>query len=320
MSGSIDDVIIGTRGPVRGPCKHCGAMYRSYGAKIFCSLKCYIASGESAANARAHFAKATEMSISKGRVEVKCDDCGEVKSKPRSAVKKWLNFCGKACWRSYLARRFDRFVANPEDIALPQNYDEFLDRDELPCPVHSCGWVGAHLSMHANLVHGIEARDFKKLLGFNVRSALVGKAALARQSEIAKELFDAGVIGREFTPGASQGGVRGVKQSLESREHRVKAAALVPRAPRKLSDATLEKMRARALARRFRVRCADCGCDVESSGARRIRCEMCQHARMLASQRARQHAKEQRGECRSCASPRLPGLSMCAKHRDTRRR
>lgn len=97
---------------------------------------------------------------------------------------KTKKFCCRSCYREYLAARFDRWIANPETIALPQNYDEFLTKGVLPCLIKDCNWTGENLSVHVNHAHGIKAADFKKIAGFNKTSGLV-------TSELSRRLGDA---------------------------------------------------------------------------------------------------------------------------------
>jgi hypothetical protein len=156
--------IKGKRGPVRGPCQQCGEMYRSHHNRFFCSLQCYIRSPKFVAAQR-------EADKGAGPVAKSCRGCGvdfEVAYKGR----KYRHFCRPTCRRKYFADRFDRWVANPESIALPQNYDEFLDRETLSCPVDGCEWEGANLSIHCNHVHGIPSDRFKEILGFNKTTGL----------------------------------------------------------------------------------------------------------------------------------------------------
>ena len=57
-------------------------------------------------------------------------------------------------------KRYDRQIASPDKLQLPQGYDGCLDREQLNCLVDGCGWVGKHLSTHMNIAHGIKADEF----------------------------------------------------------------------------------------------------------------------------------------------------------------
>lgn len=70
---------------------------------------------------------------------------------------------------------FDRWVANPEGMALPQCYDEFLDREELACVVEGCDWKGKSLTLHMNQAHGVRADEFKRAAGFNLSTGVIAK-------------------------------------------------------------------------------------------------------------------------------------------------
>jgi hypothetical protein len=103
---------------------------------------------------------------------IECLECQAEIYKKKSQKRKYCSF---VCYRAYMAKRFDRWVANPEKMALPQCYDEFLDREELPCLIEGCDWVGKHLTLHTNYTHGIKARDFKRAVGFNLGTGVIGK-------------------------------------------------------------------------------------------------------------------------------------------------
>ena len=72
-----------------------------------------------------------------------------------------------------MAERFDRWIASPQNLALPQSYDEFLLQESLPCLIEGCEWEGKSLSQHVNLIHGLTASEFKRAAGFNLSSGLV---------------------------------------------------------------------------------------------------------------------------------------------------
>jgi hypothetical protein len=195
-----------------GPCPTCGNMFRTRSPdRKFCTLDCYTQSpGLLERLAAANALKAKEW---------KCHLCG--KDVPRRKTK----FCNDFCRREFFASRFDRFIANPEELALPQNYDEFLNRDELPCLIEGCSWVGVGLSQHVNWIHGIPPDKFKELAGFNATTALMGLAGRKKRSEIMHELIAKGVI----VPGRADV-LATAKPSrhtnrLEGREHYAKAMA-----------------------------------------------------------------------------------------------
>ena len=82
-----------------------------------------------------------------------------------------------------MAARFDRYIASPESLALPQNYDEFLTGDELHCLIEGCGWSGLQLSSHMNMAHGIPKDKFKEMAGFNVTTGVVTADYSERMSQ-----------------------------------------------------------------------------------------------------------------------------------------
>lgn len=208
--------------PNRGPCPTCNQTFFSRTAKMFCSLKCYISSRQFAAAQKA----AVEASRGPKREQQRqkfmeenmrqCPNCKQDFYHPPAKAKK---YCSNSCRREYFAGRFDRWVASPEGIALPQNFDEFLTQQELPCLVEGCGWVGNNLSVHMNAAHGVPAHEFKRAAGFNMGTGVV--SAPTRAALEARENVGVGLI-----PPTNRGGNKftGYK-SLESKEHLSKARA-----------------------------------------------------------------------------------------------
>jgi hypothetical protein len=145
-----------------------------------------------------------------------------------------------------MSKRFDRYVANPEQVALPQCYDEFLDREILRCPVEDCDWEGKFLSCHVNFTHGIAAEKFKEMAGFNRRTGLVSKDLSKLMSERKQGHRIAGcreeaveksiAASKAMTP--EQRAIR-----LEGREHYQKANALRLGTHNEVSPAGRENVR-----------------------------------------------------------------------------
>lgn len=204
-----------------GPCPTCGAMFRSRSpGKKYCRVECYIDSDQFQAMRRQNL---ENLNPTLGTPRV-CKGCGAEYPRSRRA-----KFCTKACRRKYFAERFDRWVANPESVALPQNFDEFLARNVLTCPVTGCEWEGTFLGAHVNFAHGISARDFKKLAGFNLTSGLVGAELSEFMSAKARRLVEQGLFFRgaeECRPPAE--GDREVYISLERKEAAKKSRAELP--------------------------------------------------------------------------------------------
>ena len=173
--------------PEGGPCLQCGKKFFSRRLeKKYCSLSCYTASPQFIAQregwvdqirkkepkALAAIAKSAEKN--KRGHDVPCLECGELIWRKPSDVGK-RKFCGSVCYRAYMAKRFDRWVANPEALALPQCYDEFLDSEVLHCVIEGCSWVGQQLTMHVNSAHGLPKHDFKRAAGFNVNTGVIAR-------------------------------------------------------------------------------------------------------------------------------------------------
>lgn len=226
--------------PNRGPCGTCGKEFFSRTAKQFCGMKCYTGSKMfSDMLAAARDKTRTPESIEKRAAQarkgkyVKCLECGEeFYQKRQDNTHQTKKLCSRVCYRAYMSKRFDRWIANPKGMALPQCYDEFLDREELDCIVEGCGWHGRGLSSHVNIMHGIQANEFKRAAGFNVTTGLVSKdlamalserpkrgIALGIQQEQAEENFAKSLATRK-----SEGHIHYL--SKEGAEHRVKARAL----------------------------------------------------------------------------------------------
>ena len=168
-----------------GPCPTCKKTFTSRTKdKKYCGLSCYLASDQMKEMLLRNRVKCpSEESIGKNVAkrkmgkDVPCLECGTVFYQKRETEKtNKKKFCKTTCYRSYLAKRFDRWIANPEGLLLPQGYDEFLEKENLPCLIEGCGWSGRHLSVHANFAHGIKAADLKRAAGFNLGSGLVSKS------------------------------------------------------------------------------------------------------------------------------------------------
>lgn len=194
-----------------GPCPTCGIEFNSKTkGKRFCSIECYTSSEEMLSRLAEHNANKAK--------DWKCHHCGNDAPRKRK-------FCNDFCRRRFFSERFDRFIANPETIALPQNFDEFLNRDELPCLIEGCDWVGSGLSYHINFHHGIDPDKFREMVGFNATTALMGVAAREKRSEIMRGLIEKGII----IPGSyplkdCQRGGKPLR--LEGREHWKKSMAM----------------------------------------------------------------------------------------------
>jgi len=200
---------------ILGPCPTCGKTFKSRNReKIYCSQDCYIHSEQ--------FIKQRAENTRKQQKPPRlCQRCGK-KTKGHQ-----YKYCSNQCRRRYFAERFDRWVANPESVALPQNFDEFLSRNILPCPVSGCGWQGVHLGSHVNFTHGVTAREFKKLCGFNLRTGLIGEESARIRSELSKKFYEEGVIVLEPNY-SSKGPEPGYYVSLERKEHAKKTRADMP--------------------------------------------------------------------------------------------
>lgn len=207
---------------LKGICEHCKSPFESKTAKFFCTLRCYVSSTRFKSHYRTIAAEGSRknaiLARAKGRELRACIHCQSQFEVIKSSPKK---FCARLCMRRWLAGRFDRWIASPRSIALPQNYDEFLSSDALPCLVEECVWVGAHLSIHMNQAHGVPAAEFKRAAGFNIHSGIISaplQEALSSRDKVGVALSP---------PVTSLGGKPNTYRSLEGREHRAKAMAVL---------------------------------------------------------------------------------------------
>jgi hypothetical protein len=214
----------------QGVCALCGTAFESRYPKKFCTLKCYNQSpefkammAENRAKQREHVYHVQGQEVPGTVIEKTCLHCGITWKVP--GLKKYIirKFCSHRCYRGYMNGRFDRWLASPQSIALPQNYDEFMLQEELPCLIEGCDWVGHALANHVNFAHGIPAEEFKRAAGFNLKTGLVSPemAEALRGREHIHSAFPVRPMGKEKGPPL----IRNYR-SLEGREHWEKARAL----------------------------------------------------------------------------------------------
>jgi hypothetical protein len=217
-----------TRPIHKGNCKNCGMLFESVTNKLFCGLKCYTQSNQFK-DMLAERAKSRSMKSAH-----ECANCkNEIELKP--SRKRKTNFCSQSCYRLYLSNAFDRWIASPQAISLPQCYDEFMCQQSLPCLIDGCDWEGQHLASHAHNVHGITANELKRAAGFNLKTGLIAMPLHLKMCEINKEKGWANI----FTMGEHKGNVTGY-YSLEGKEHRKKAAMLKSKSYNNLMTANQE--------------------------------------------------------------------------------
>lgn len=279
--------------PRHGPCPSCGSMFESRTSKIYCSHKCYLASPAFAAMREANVVKAAKSSARNMEefLEQNTINCMECATPFYSPPAKQRKFCGHLCYRGYMAKRFDRWVASPERIALPQNFDEFLIQTELPCLVEGCGWVGKSLSAHMNSAHGVSAREFKRAAGFNIKTGVISSDLFATLSQRTQTLVG---IKRplDIMPEAQPQTMRYV--SLEGREHRRKARAIARGGPSR--------------------KCKGCGVNFEQSSPFG-KAKYCSIGCRDADYATRTSERKFTMKCFKCGSDFLGNYSKNARHR-----
>jgi len=226
------------KGVLAGPCKTCGKMFESRIDKMFCSMDCYTKSQQF----KDMLAESRKKSASKESIELRaqkkrlgknvlCLECGtEFYQKRETKRRPAKKFCSTTCYRSYMAKRFDRWIANPEGLALPQCYDEFLDREELSCIVEGCDWHGQWLTVHINQAHGVPAEEFKRAAGFNLSTGVIAKPlaqVLRERAKVGVALNpdeNAPYLAHALLKNKQDANIR--YRSLEGREHFKKACAI----------------------------------------------------------------------------------------------
>lgn len=154
-----------------------------------------------------------------------CLECNAPKYRKPSEDRK---FCSHKHFVAYRAKRFARRLANPEPLKDIADYTTFLEQDILPCIVQGCTWEGQHLTLHCNLEHGITAREFKQIFGFNLTEGIVGKDLSNRYSQralegIAKDKLLCGLEKARATPRTARSRLRS-PQALENARNSRKAS------------------------------------------------------------------------------------------------
>ena len=277
--------------PNRGPCKTCGKEFFSRTAKEYCTMDCYTKSEQFRKMIADNFEKAARPESIKARAQKQrrgenapCMECGvEFYQKRARESRPAKRFCSKSCYRSYLAKRFDRWIANPEGIALPQCYDEFLEQEELECVVEGCNWRGKWLTLHLNQTHGIKADEFKRVAGFNKSTGVVAlplAQSLCQRKKVGvaiNPVVNALGIARDALA-ANNKDLR--RQSLEGKEHARKARLMWGPGPQR--------------------QCKGCGKDFQQStpAGKALYCSVeCRDAHYSAQNRARakQRVRQQDG-------------------------
>jgi hypothetical protein len=204
---------------LQGPCPQCGRQFKSRYKKTYCSMDCYTKSPGLVERLNAENCQR--------RVDRECLQCGALIQTKKYASRR---YCSSPCRRKWFAERFDRWIANPQEIALPQCFDEFLTQAELPCLIKGCDWFGQSLGYHVNIVHGIDADEFKKMAGFNKSTGLVVPDLSAKmsaiQSVLSRDRLARGVSSIFSAMEASRVAVAVTGSSLEAGEHRAKAIAV----------------------------------------------------------------------------------------------
>lgn len=211
-----------------GPCPTCHNMFTSKTpGKIYCSLKCYTTSDQFKKMSRENGKKQTPAALAR-RNSITCLECGvQFFAKPWQKNRK---FCSVNHHRLYLSKRFDRWIASPQGLGLPQNYDEFMTQETLPCLIDGCNWAGKHLGNHVNLAHGVLANDFKRAAGFNLGTGLITSEVrniLSERSHIHETR-----MGDFVDPVKKQIAIKAKRnyRSLEGAEHKKKAILLLSEA------------------------------------------------------------------------------------------
>lgn len=209
--------------PTYGPCPTCGQLFKSRVKKEFCSMACYTSSDKFKEMLKESRAKSNKSRNERSKENFEDRPCAECAKTFK--VKPWKpnKYCSHLCYRKYMAKRFDRWIASPEELKLPQAYDEFLTQDDLPCLIEGCSWRGSHLAGHMQRAHGVRAIEAKRAAGFNLSTGLVSPDLHQRLCETNKSKGFAGV--KDYRAPRPTTQIRSYT-SNESKEHHAKAMAL----------------------------------------------------------------------------------------------
>lgn len=174
----------GSRTVYQYQCPTCDQPFSSHvPGRKFCSVKCRARSPDFVAVAKRNAEKARAAKAQREQATRSCEWCHKSFACQPSRTQR---FCSRICYRSWRAMIFDSQVGALEGVPRLNNFDEFLDRDMLDCPL--CGWEGEDLSHHLNFAHGVRAADFKLRAGFNARTGLIGRKLQARLSDRIRDL------------------------------------------------------------------------------------------------------------------------------------
>ena len=298
-----------------GPCPGCGKMFLSRRAnKRYCSMACYYQSPSLLQRLRAH--NATKQFPPQA-----CPQCGKV------AHRRHRQFCNKQCYRQFFAERFDRWVANPEQLALPQCYDEFLMQAELPCLIAGCTWRGKHLAQHVNMVHGVPVAELRRLAGFNMKTGLCTPDISQKRSAVATDLWVRGVVPLiPFPPGGPGTCVPAASRQrrAEGREHGQKSRVVLaaagplrpPRACRQCGAAVIQPVCGRKLY--CNPTCRAAWSKANDAQRAELQCSHCQRTFMGNAEQARR-AVAGRPVCCSADCRNLRNMAICLADAATRR-
>jgi len=222
-------------------CKECGqTFFTRRNNPQFCSMSCYTKSNQFLSMLKESRERSfSAESIAKRAIglktgaDIECLECKEkfyVKKKQIGKKK----FCSRVCYRSYMDKRFDRQIANPDQMALPQGYDGFLNRTELNCLIEGCGWYGKNLTTHMNIAHGIKADDFKRAAGFNLHTGVISKdlsEVMSNRAKVGVAILDPKTI-KETLQGKKT--IIRSYVSNEAREHARKSRIVMGNGPQRI--------------------------------------------------------------------------------------
>lgn len=202
-------------------CEQCGKLAETKNWDVtrrFCSMKCYTKSDE--LKERLRQANLDREPVNK--IHRYCMWCGkEIHARNKGKRK----FCSQSCYREDMAERYDRWIANPQNIHNLQGYDEFMTQTELSCLVEGCNWKGEFLGLHVRAAHGIPAREFKRAAGFNYTTGLVGIDLAKKLERRADHLVEMQAKDPSY-PGQFPPDTNPDKYySREGREHKAKSMA-----------------------------------------------------------------------------------------------
>jgi uncharacterized membrane protein (UPF0136 family) len=214
-------------------CKTCDQPFESKVTRTFCSVKCRASDPELKAQLLRNLAAPNSRNgPARSGDAMPCVKCGAELYLTATDRKRGKKACSRSCWRAWLAERFDRHIGAINSVNEMRGFDEYLSQSKLSCLFEGCNWSGDDLGLHANIAHGVSAKELKLRAGFNVSTGLIS-ASLARLYDARNNKGMPATLNRVAALSAHP--MKAQRISSEAREHYDKSRAIA-----KITQATCE--------------------------------------------------------------------------------